>query len=236
MPKFSLDINGVGKGAAEERKSWAGEIPPTGTYDGILEIATLGRISERAKNPANRGKPVLKIGVKLVNTPEGKYDGFIAWARQNLIEGSEAYVNQFLHSLTNGSDAETLEIEKAFYGDELVISEDRKHVERIGRWIINSPKGTLPIKVAIKRDTSYNEETKKSSEYAEIESFLMGGGASRKMNNVTEAERVVVEETTAIALDDEDEDEGTVYQEASDSDGDAVDADEMFEEEVTTGA
>lgn len=242
MPKFSLDINGVGKGAAEERQSWAGELPPTGSYDGILEILSMGRISDKAKKPENRGKPVMKIGVKLVNTPEKKYDGFIAWSRQNLLEGSEPYVNQFLHALTNGTQEEKTEIEKAFYGDELIISEGRKHIERIGRWIINSPKGKLPIKVSVKKSSDYIEAQQKSVEKSEIESFLMGGNASRAFNGTTGTQTVVHEAATAIELDDEDEEEGTAYdpasQEDSDSDGQVVSSDQMFEdeEEVTTGA
>lgn len=232
MPKFSLDINGIGKGAAEERKSWAGGLPPTGSYDGVLEILSLGTISQKAKKPENRGKPVLKIGVKLVNTPGGEYDGYIAWSRQNLLEGSEPYVNQFLHSLTNGTQTEKDEIERAFYGDGLIVSENRQHIVRIGDWKIESPKGKLPIKVAVRKRNNFNEETKQTTEISEIESFLMGGNASARRGG-SAPETIVEEETSSIDLDDEDENE-TGYdpdsQDEADSEGDAIDADEMFED------
>jgi len=104
MPKFSLDINGVGAGAAEGRAGWSGELPPTGAYTGKLKIVTVGAISQAAKNPANRGKPKFNVGVELFDTPEGKYDGFMAWGSLNLIDSGIPYINQFLHALTDGSD------------------------------------------------------------------------------------------------------------------------------------
>ena len=49
MPKFSMDINGVDVDAAEERHAWAGELPPNGSYEGILKIVSIGNISQTAK-------------------------------------------------------------------------------------------------------------------------------------------------------------------------------------------
>lgn len=199
MPKFSLDINGVGAGAVEGRAGWAGELPPTGAYTGKLKIVTVGSISQAAKNPANRGKPKFNVGVELLNTPDGKYDGFMAWGSLNLIESGIPYINQFLHAMTDGSDKAITAIEKAFYEAGPVVDNDQKHVLKIGPWAINSPNGELLMKVSIKKSSYFNPETKQTSESSRIESFLMGGGTAVK---ATAKAETVVEEEEDIDVDD----------------------------------
>lgn len=204
MPKFSLDINGVGAGAAEGRAGWSGELPPTGAYTGKLKIVSVGAISQAAKNPANRGKPKFNIGVELCNTPEGKYDGFMAWGSLNLIDSGVPYINQFLHALTDGSDSSIKSIETAFYNDGPIVDNDQKHVLKIGNLKVESPNGELPIKVSIKKSSYFNPETKQTSESSRIESFLMGGGTAVKAT-ASKAETVVEEEDDIDTLfDDED--------------------------------
>lgn len=199
MPSLSLDINGVGQGAVEGRAGWSGELPPTGAYSGKLKIVSVGAISQAAKNPANRGKPKLYIGVELVDTPEGKYDGFLAWGSLNLIDSGIPYINQFLHSLTDGSDKSIKAIEKAFYETGPVVGADQKHVVKIGSLLIESPNGSLPIKVALKKSSYFNPETKQTSESSRIGSFLAGGGtAVRPKPTATET---VVEEEEEDDLD-----------------------------------
>lgn len=193
MPKFSLDINGVGAGAAEGRAGWGGELPPTGAYNGKLKIVSFGAISQTAKNPANRGKPKFSIGVELCNTPEGKYDGFMAWGNLNLIDSGIPYINQFLHALTDGSDKAISAVERAFYNDGPIVDNDQKHILKIGNFPVNSPNGELPIKVSIKKSSYFNPETKQTSESSRVEAFLMGGGSSVKVNG-TKTETIIEEE------------------------------------------
>lgn len=193
MPKFSLDINGVGQGAAEGRAGWSGELPPTGAYTGKLKIVSVGAISQAAKNPANRGKPKFNIGVELHDTPEGKYDGFMAWGSLNLIDSGVPYINQFLHALTDGSDKSIKAIETAFYNDGPIVDNDQKHVLKIGALKVDSPNGELPIKVSIKKSSYFNPETKQTSESSRIEAFLMGGGTAVKAT-ASKAETVIEEE------------------------------------------
>lgn len=194
MPKFSLDINGVGAGAAEGRAGWSGELPPTGAYTGKVKVVSVGAISQAAKNPANRGKPKFNVGVELSNTPEGKYDGFMAWGSLNLIDSGIPYINQFLHALTDGSEKSITAVEKAFYEAGPIVDDKQQHVLKIGNLLVNSPNGELPVKVSIKKSSYFNPETKQTTESSRIEAFLMGGGTAVKAGGTTKAETVVEEE------------------------------------------
>jgi hypothetical protein len=193
MPKFSLDINGVGAGAAEGRAGWSGELPPTGAYNGKLKIVTVGAISQAAKNPANRGKPKFNVGVELSGTPDGKYDGFMAWGSLNLIDSGVPYINQFLHALTDGSDKSISAIETAFYKEGPIVDDRQQHVVKIGNLKVDSPNGDLPIKVSIKKSSYFNPETKQTTESSRIESFLLGGGTAVKAGS-SKPEALVTEE------------------------------------------
>src|ERR1700760_1719163 len=93
MPKFNLDLNLEEAGVAEGYEAWGGPLPPTGSYNGKLKIVQLGKASEKAKNP---GAHMLKVGVELVNTPDKKYDGFVAFRNIVLIESTRPFVHQFL--------------------------------------------------------------------------------------------------------------------------------------------
>lgn len=204
MAKFSLDINGVGAGAAEGRAGWGGELPPTGAYNGKLKIVTVGSISQTAKNPQNRGKPKFNVGVELTNTPEGKYDGFIAWGSLNLIESGIPYINQFLHALTDGSEKSITAVEKSFYENGPTVDDRQQHVLKIGSLRIDSPDGTLPIKVSIKKSSYFNPETKQTTESSRIESFLPGGGVAVK-SSAKNIEEVIEEEDDDDIFDDDEE-------------------------------
>lgn len=231
MPKFNLDINGVDVDAAEERQVWSGELPVNGTYEGILKILSIGSISDKAKIAANRGKPKLQIGIELVNTNEGKYDGFIAWGSINLIESSLPFLNQFLRSLTDGSETQFTEVKKAFYETKPIVDETRKHVLKIGRWKTDSPNGTMPVKVTLKQQPGfYNSETKQTSApRVQVESYLIGnnsGPVSSSSGPLTDAP--VEEENVDVDIDENDID--TEPAEEADYEGDPTDSDEMFEE------
>lgn len=178
------------------------ELPPTGAYNGKLKIVTVGEISQAAKNPANRGKPKFNVGVELCNTPDGKYDGFVAWGSLNLIESGVPYVNQFLHALTDGSEKSITAMEKAFYESGPVVDDRRQHVLKIGTIKVDSPNGELPIRISIKKSSYFNAETKQTTESSRIESFLLGGGSTIKAKPST-VEEVVEEEDIDDIFDDE---------------------------------
>lgn len=205
MPKFSLDINGVGAGAAEGRAGWSGELPPTGAYSGKLKVVSVGAISQAAKNPANRGKPKFNIGVELCDTPDGKYDGFVAWGSLNLIDSGVPYINQFLHALTDGSEKSMTAVEKSFYESGPIVDDRQQHVLKIGSLKVDSPNGELPIKVSIKKSSYFNPETKQTTESSRIESFLLGGGTIVKSKNGSAPEAVIEEEDDDSDIFDDDE-------------------------------
>jgi hypothetical protein len=205
MAKFDMSINGVSVGAAEGREAWSGEVPPTGSYEGILKILSTGTISAEAKN-AGAGK--LSVGVELRNTPGGKYDGYIAWGNLNLIESSLPYINQFLLALTDGSDAQFDAIKKAFYVTKPTTDERKKHIEKIGKWNVNSPDGALPIKVSLTNTPYHNKMTGVTTDQVRIQSYLVSenGGAGVSVSTGPE-EPIEEEETTVEAeVDYEDED------------------------------
>lgn len=204
MPKFSMDINGASQGAAQGREAWAGEHPPTGSYEGILKVVQVQKISDTATVVANRGKPKLSIGVELVNTPEGKYDGYIAWSNLNLVDSAIPYINQFLIALTDGSDAQFDAIKKAFYAG--FVTDDRKiHVTAIGKWKIGSPEGTIPIKVSLKKRGYIPNGSQETVYISDINSFLLGGGGANVGAAVAAGPQVdeVEEETVGVELEDE---------------------------------
>lgn len=229
MPTFSLDINGVDAGVAEGRQVWSGPLPTNGVYDGVLKIVSLGKIglgpNSQAK-PENKGKDKLNIQVVLVNTEDGKFDGFEAWTQLNLIEDSFEFLNQWLMALTDGSDSEFLAIKQAFYNTDWILDETKKHIERFGKWKINSPKGEIPIKVTIKQEHRYNDQTKVTNSTARIDSFVLGGGGIKSGGSVTALPGVIVEEESVVALDDEDAENADTTGDGTT--GQAVSADSVF--------
>lgn len=199
MAKFDIGINGVNADAAVGRNEWSGELPPTGSYEGILKILSTGVIGETAKNA---GAAKLSAGVELRNTPEGKYDGYIAWGNLNLIESALPYVNQFLLALTDGSDTEFEAIKKAFYVTNPTVDERKKHVLKIGRWSVNSPNGELPIKVSLSNKPFHNRVTNVTSNQVRIESYLMSENALPTSSSGPE--EPIEEEETVVDFDDDD--------------------------------
>lgn len=58
MAKFDIGINGVNADVATGRELWGGELPPTGSYEGVLKILSTRVIGETAKNA---GAPKLPL-------------------------------------------------------------------------------------------------------------------------------------------------------------------------------
>lgn len=204
MPKFSLDINGVSAGAAEGREAWAGEVPPTGTYKGILKVVQIKEISQDAKVEANRGKPKLNIGVELTDCSDPKFNGYLTWNNLNLVDSSIPYINQFLLALTDGSDSQFEAIKKAFYAG--FVTDDRKqHVTAIGKWKINSPEGTIPVLVSCKKRGYKPAGSDETAFVTDISSFLIGAGGAKGVSGATSPAETVVEEEATIVVEDEEE-------------------------------
>lgn len=204
MAKFNIGLNGQDVGVAEAREAWAGELPPTGSYSGVLKVLSLGKIGPDAKNA---GKDKMQIGVELrcdgeKGNPLKKYDGYIAWGNLNLIEGSEAYINQFLLALTDESDEAFEKIKSAFYGSGPSVDERKKHILKIGAFNINSPEGELPIKVSLKNTPYTNPKTNVTTQSVQINSYLLGGGSAP--TGSAGAPETAIEEESSVELEPED--------------------------------
>lgn len=204
MPKFDLSINGVNADIAAPREAWGGDLPPTGSYDGVLKVLSIDVIGQDSKNYA--GKPKLRVGVELRNTKDGAYDGYLAWGNLNLIDPGIPFVNQFLMALTDGSDEQFEKIKQAFYVTKPNTDERRKHITKIGGWSINSPEGELPIKVSLKNSPYYNPKTSQSTDSVRIEAYLVSDLATKRSGGAVKApQKPVEEETSDLDLDDDDD-------------------------------
>lgn len=222
MATFKSGLKVSDKGTAEGRKQWAGELPPSGSYSGILRIVTQKYITGENAKPENKGKPKWLIGVELTDTEDGAYDGYTAFGNLNLIEGSEAFVNQFLFSITDGSDKQFAAI-KAAFDKGWAMDERKKHVLKIGRVNINSPKGEIPIKVSLKKEGWYNEKTKQSGETVKIVSFLpLNDDVTPGRNGSS---------TSGPEVNDVEEEDVDVQDVDADENGDYEDADEELLED-----
>lgn len=216
MAKFNLGINISDAGVAEGREAWSGELPPTGSYTGILKVVSIGTIGPEA---VNAGKPKLSIGVELraeKGSPSQKYDGFIAWGNLNLIESAAPYINQFLMALTDGSEESLAKIQQAFENN-IVTDERKKHVVKIGSLNVNSPEGELPIKVSLSNTPFHNKKTGVTTQQVRIQSYLLNEDApafsdAGSSGPITDD---VEEEAVSVDLEPEEED-------ASPQDADAL--------------
>lgn len=209
MPKFDLGINGKDQGAAEGREAWSGELPPTGSYEGVLQVVSTDVIT--GEDSEYKGEAKLRIGVQLRNTPGKKFDGYLAWGNLNLIDPSIPFVNQFLIALTDGSDEQFTKIKAAFYDGGIRVDDREKHITDIGAWKINSPKGELPIKVALKNSNWTNPKTQQTNARVTIESYLLNENAPKRSGGSASAVASIAEEQpVTVELEDEGYDDGSI--------------------------
>lgn len=188
MPKLNIDIDLEGAGTAEGFEAYSGPLPRTGSYHGKLKICQMAVTSERAKNP---GAQMLKIGVELTDAEPKEAIGYVAFRNLVLIDSVATFINQFLRSLTDGSDQELAKMQKAFKR-EMVLADDKRNIIRIGSLKVNSPQGEIPVKVAVKQRT-FTTIDGESRTTCGIDAFLLSDGGRAKLSAV---EDEVVEEDT----------------------------------------
>ena len=70
MAKFNIGINGADQGAAEGREAWSGELPPTGSYSGVVKILSLAKVGSEAKNA---GADKIMVGIELRKHPPQQF-------------------------------------------------------------------------------------------------------------------------------------------------------------------
>lgn len=198
MPKMNLGLNVSSGGVAEGYEAWPEDkLPDTGSYTGKLKVLQLTKTGPDAKKYPNTN--MLRVGVELTNA--GPATGFVAFRNILLVEDSVPYVNQFLRSITDGSDAALAKIQKAFETS-LVVDEREVNVLKIGTLKINSPEGDRPIKVSIKRGSYTPKGSTTSVANAQISSFLLNEDAqSSSGGGSSAAEEAPVEEEADVDLD-----------------------------------
>ena len=209
MAKFEFGIDGTNDDAAEGFPQWDGPIPPVGSYSGKLKLAKLGQIKPGS---ANAGKTRIMLMVEL--TDEGPYKGYPAFGGVNVIESGKQFVNQWLRSLTDGSEAQFTAIKKAFYRDgkglrpNTDFDPDSGHIQRIGKWLLNSPNGSIPVKVTLRH------RTWEGNTNAQVQSWLLGAGGTGSAS--VPEDQPVEEDATVIDLDEDEADE-SIFDEESES-------------------
>jgi hypothetical protein len=195
MPKFNLSINGVGQDIAEGREDWSGPLPPKGSYPAILKLVRVKQI---------KGKTDNRLQIMAVLNTGDQYDGCPVWGGVNLTDQGIPYVNQFLASLTDGSESEIEKIEKAFYTG-FVVDEKKTEVLKIGTKRINSPDGKLPIMISLGHSTYEGKTNPK------IMSFLLPGGGSAGGGSSTDEEEVAEEDDDVDVTAEADSDDGSIF-------------------------
>ena len=166
MVKAKWDINGKGAAPAEGGfTTYDGPDLPKGSWPAKLKRVVVTKIKSKG---ANQGKPRLQIlfevqTKQLEDKSKHKYHGAPVWDGLNIIEGSEGFVNAFLHSLTDGSNGQKNAIESAFWdadkGPDIKRTKVDKgpregqvdtHIIKIGRVKVNSPNGEFMVQITTK--------------------------------------------------------------------------------------
>lgn len=150
-----------------------GPPPPNGVYKGKIKYLAIGKIA----TGENKGGQRIAVVVEIT---EGKYRGAGIGTGLNLTKQGEPYVNQFLRSLTDGSEAQWKGIREAFWRTGYLVGEpDNKHrlpIERIG-------KKTNPIGMSLTFATKLRTRNDNGETIADIARFLspaQGEGAEEE--------------------------------------------------------
>ena len=198
MAKFNFGIDGSNEDAAEGFPTWDGPTPPVGSYGAKLKVAKLAQIKQGSQNA---GKTRIMLLAEI--TDPGPYKGYSAFGGVNVIDSGLQFVNQWLRSLTDGSEAQFTAIKKAFYRDGKGLrpgtdyDEDTAHIKRIGKWLINSPDGQIPVKVTLQHRVNPNT----GDTQANVKTWLLGAGGTGSAS--TSTDEPVEEEAAVIDLDED---------------------------------
>lgn len=216
MPRLSFGIDAedaAGAGVAEGFSDYSGDLPPAGSYKGVLKVLRAKKIT----GGENKGKHRLQIGVEITDP---RYKGYFAWGNLNLIDSGLQFVNQFLNALGDGSDASLKKLQKALFGPGPVVDDSGNNVEvkKIGTVTINSPKGERAMIVSLKRKewpVGSGELSCQINGYSPITS----GEDDDDDADVDEGEEV--EEATPVVEVESDDETDDEVEEAEEADDDA---------------
>lgn len=207
MPKVNFGIaNAEDVAASQGFEPYKGELPPNGAYTADLKVLKIGKIG----SGDDKGKNRLQITC-VINDPEyPEYDGCPAFGNLNLTDQGVPYVNQFLESLTDGSDSAKAAVKKAFWKTGPIADDAKEHILRIGKVQVNSPKGTIKVLIGTKLNTYQGNTTVHVQQW--MVSDADGSGPDEDGTEIVEAE-----DDSVVEVDDdgdsEDEDAEDPYAE-----------------------
>lgn len=200
-----------GRGATAGEGFYDGPLPKPALYKGKVSYLALGKI----KSGTNSGQQKLVV---MCTITEGPFKGAGVGKNLQLSEQGAGWVNQFLHSLTDGSEAQKKGIEEAFYGTGYVLADETKNgltpILKIG-------KKTNPVGVAcnfVVTNRTIEEGDRKGETVADISRFV-----SKRNDEESEAAVEDPEDDFADALaaaDDSDDDDSTAATDLDTSDDD----------------
>lgn len=219
MPKLNFGIaDAADVEAAQGFKPYKGKLPPNGAYEGVLKVLKVGKIG----SGTDKGKHKLSPTVILDDPEYPEYHGCPMFGNLNLTDQGVPYVNQFLESLTDGSEKAKADIKRAFWKTGPIVDDAKEHILRIGKLQVNSPKGEIRVLVGTKIDTYNGNTSVKIQQY-----MLIGDDEDRGPNtdddddddesNVVEAED---DSDDVTEVDSDDEDAGEDEDPYADDEGD----------------
>lgn len=214
MPKINFGVDGVGK----ELEGYSGKPPKPGIYTGKLKRLEY----TKTKGGQNPGTPMLKAMVVIDGPKSAKeFHGAAVWRNLVIMDSTVGFVNQFLNSLTDGSDTQIKKIQNAFWRENATVVNDEGHITKIGGFKIGSPEGERDVVIQVK-NRKYEGAIQ-----AEIGSWIRKSNDSEEdVDDETELEADVDDEGIDEELDASDD----VVNDDSDivDDNDAVETDDPW--------
>lgn len=251
MAKMKWDLNGRGvtaKQPGEAGGGYDGPDLPKGSWPvriKRMEVMKIGQNKKASdKKGPNDGKPRIRILMEVVsNTLEGKekYHGHPIWDGLNVIESSVSFVNGFLHALTDGSEAGKRAIEAQFWDDDKGpdfkrIKNDKSgametHITKIGKAVINSPKGEYMLQVTTRGGKNLDGSFK-----AEVTGYLPFKGKQADPDDdgedyEDEEDELLSDDVDDDEVDDDDDSDDTEYVDDEDDSDEDEDGDDEVDDE-----
>lgn len=240
MAKMKWDLNGRGVAPKQpgEGNNYNGPDLPKGSWPAKIKRMTVHEIQSKA----NLGKPRISVLLEVQsNLLEGKeaYHGAPVWDNLNIIDSAIPFVNGFLHSLSNGTEAGKRAIESAFWDEDkgpdfrkVKVEKGNRagevdtHIVKIGKVQINSPKGEVMVQITTRPDKDPN--TGKSRPV--VTGYLPFQGEQAAADDEDDIEDDIDEDEDDM-LESDDEDDEDDEDEDEDEDDEDEDADDDGEEE-----
>ena len=204
MPKLNFGIvDAADVDAASGLSVYKGELPKNGAYTGTLKRVTVGKIG----SGDDKGKNKLSILVEIDDEDYPEYKGAPVWGNLNLTDQGVPYVNQFLESLTDGSDKAKADVKRAFWKTGPIADDTKEHILRIGKINVNSPKGSLKVLITTKLRTWNGNTT------CGIQSYML----LNDDDSSTVEEEEIIEDDDLIEEEDDDDDDPYADEEDADN-------------------